>query len=119
MTILKETRQQPKTTVWLKPGSIAGSTDVASLVTVNGIASRVVLDPKNGTATKSTGSTSWLAFSTGSRSNRRSRTYATGRRSKLPNTGVALPASSRSFSWAGTWSHPCLRCAKAAMVSRS
>ena len=68
MTILTETRQQPKTTPWLQPGSVAGSTDGASLVTVKGIASRVVLDPRNGTATKTyrqhflVGLLYWIAF---------------------------------------------------------
>ena len=52
MTILTETRQRPEIKLRPQPGLVAGSADDASLVTVKGIASRVVLDPKKGTATK-------------------------------------------------------------------
>ena len=52
MTILTQTRQQPKKALPQSAASRVGNSNDASLVTVKGIASRVVLDPKKGTATK-------------------------------------------------------------------
>lgn len=52
MTIQTETRQQPEKALPQPTAAIDASTEEVSLVTMKGIASRVVLDPRKGTATK-------------------------------------------------------------------